>query len=116
MESSKQAIAVASPAVDDDQPPPLDSPFSSLIFDFSQQIQEGMEDLLKMTNEIDVHSAEIAEDVEKCKEAALQRKKAIEEETACFQNAAYAVLDVLSIECGKQDQMLLLESETHHEL
>ncbi|GAB2223082.1 hypothetical protein Droror1_Dr00017219 [Drosera rotundifolia] len=115
MESSKQAIVVASPAVDD-QLPQLDSPFSSLIFDISQQIQEGMEDLLKMTNEIDVLSAEIAEDVEKCKEAALERTKAIEEETACFQNAAYAVLDVLSIECGKQDQMLLLESETHHEL
>lgn len=54
-------------------------------------------------SEIDVQSAEVTEEMERCKEYALERRKAIEEEKECFQKAAYAVLDVLNVREGKQD-------------
>jgi len=54
-------------------------------------------------SEIDVHSAEVTDEMEKCKESALLRRKAIEEEKECFQKAAYAVLDVLNLGEGKRD-------------
>ncbi|KNA04877.1 hypothetical protein SOVF_195610, partial [Spinacia oleracea] len=69
----------------------------------SQQVQGAMEDLLKMINEIDVHSAEVTEEMERCRESALEKRKAIEEEKECFQKAAYAVLDVLNIGEGKRE-------------
>ncbi|MBA0547820.1 hypothetical protein Golob_018961 [Gossypium lobatum] len=36
------------------------------------------------------------EEVEKCKESALERKKSLEEEKEKFQKAAYTVLDMLN--------------------
>ncbi|GAB2275604.1 hypothetical protein Dimus_010361 [Dionaea muscipula] len=112
MESPKQVVEIASPAMD--ASPGVEPLFSSLLYDVSQQVQEGMDDLLKMINEIDVHNAEVVEEVERCKESAVQRRKAIEEETECFQKAAYAVLDVLNIGGGKTNQMVL-ELDNHQE-
>lgn len=52
--------------------------------------------------EIDVQSAEVTEEMERCKQSAMERRKAIEQEKECFQKAAYAVLDVLNIADNKQ--------------
>ncbi|XP_074331288.1 uncharacterized protein LOC141668341 [Apium graveolens] len=76
--------------------PDIESPLSSLLYDLSQQVQEGMENMLKMTTEIDQNSAGIMEEIERCKDTASERKKALEEEKDRFQKAAYAVLDLLN--------------------
>ncbi|KAK2984440.1 hypothetical protein RJ640_022583 [Escallonia rubra] len=73
-----------------------ESQLSSLIFDLSQQVQAAMENMLKMTNEIDQNSAGITEEIEKCKEFSLERKRTIEEEKERFQKAAFTVLDMLN--------------------
>ncbi|KAL8139234.1 hypothetical protein V2J09_005255 [Rumex salicifolius] len=104
-EASNQAIVAAStppdPASD------VESPLSTVLYDASQNVQAGMENLLKMITEIDVQSAEVMEEIEKCKENAHHRRKAIEDEKDLFQKAAYAVLDVLNINFGdgKPDQV-----------
>ncbi|KAE8721722.1 Potassium channel in 3 [Hibiscus syriacus] len=81
-------------------PPPAaeeaESPLSSLIYDLSQHVQMAMENMLKMINEIDQNSSGILEDVEKCKDSALERKKSLEEEKERFQKAAFTVLDMLN--------------------
>ncbi|KAB2072637.1 hypothetical protein CXB51_018260 [Gossypium anomalum] len=81
-------------------PPPVaeepESLLSSLVFDLSQHVQMAMENMLKMINEIDQNSLGIMEEVEKCKESALERKKSLEEEKEKFQKAAYTVLDMLN--------------------
>ncbi|KAK3027033.1 hypothetical protein RJ639_041188 [Escallonia herrerae] len=73
-----------------------ESQLSSLIFDLSQRVQAAMENMLKMTNEIDQNSAGITEEIEKCKESGLERKRTIEEEKERFQKAAFTVLDMLN--------------------
>lgn len=55
-----------------------------------------MENMLKLINEIDQNSAEISENMENCKDSALERKKTLEEETERFQKAAYTVLEMLN--------------------
>uniref|UniRef100_M1B5J9 Uncharacterized protein n=2 Tax=Solanum tuberosum TaxID=4113 RepID=M1B5J9_SOLTU len=55
-----------------------------------------MENMLKMINEIDQSSTEVTEDMEKCKESALERSKTLEEQKEHFQRAAYAILDMLN--------------------
>lgn len=47
-------------------------------------------------SEIDQNSAEISENMENCKDSALERKKTLEEETERFQKAAYTVLEMLN--------------------
>ncbi|KAA8521709.1 hypothetical protein F0562_012382 [Nyssa sinensis] len=73
-----------------------ESQLSSLVYDLSQQVQVAMENILKMTSEIDQNSAGIMEEIEKFKDSALERKKALEEEKECFPKAAYTVLDLLN--------------------
>ncbi|KAM7459413.1 hypothetical protein LguiA_036407 [Lonicera macranthoides] len=73
-----------------------ESQLSSLIYDLSQQVQGAMENMLKMTNEIDQNSAGVTEEIEKCKETALERNKTLEEEKEYFQKAAHTVLDMLN--------------------
>ncbi|CAA2997893.1 Hypothetical predicted protein [Olea europaea subsp. europaea] len=73
-----------------------ESKLPALIYDLSQQVQVAMENMLKMTKEIDQNSAEILEDIEKSKDSALQRKKNLEEEKEHFQKAAFAVLNMLN--------------------
>ncbi|WOG82280.1 hypothetical protein DCAR_0101443 [Daucus carota subsp. sativus] len=74
----------------------VESPLSTLLYDLSQQVQGVMESMLKMTNEIDQHSAGIMEEIERCKDTVCERKKALDEEKDRFQKAAYTVLDLLN--------------------
>lgn len=73
-----------------------DSQFSTLLFDVSQQVQAAMENMLKMIGEIDQSSAGIMEEIEKCKESALERKKILEDKKEHFQKAAFTVLEMLN--------------------
>ncbi|KAK4775162.1 hypothetical protein SAY86_010097 [Trapa natans] len=61
-------------------PHEADSLLSSLVYDLSQQMQTSMEGMLKMICEIDESSNGINEDIEKCKDSALERKKILEEQ------------------------------------
>ncbi|XP_058222392.1 uncharacterized protein LOC131332277 [Rhododendron vialii] len=74
----------------------VDSQLSSLVFDLSQQVQTAMVNMLKMINEIDENSTEIMEDIENCKNKALERKRTLEEQKESFQKAAFSVLDMLN--------------------
>ncbi|KAG5540572.1 hypothetical protein RHGRI_020702 [Rhododendron griersonianum] len=65
------------------------------IADLSQQVQTAMENMLKMINEIDENSTGIMEDIENCKNNALERKRTLEEQKESFQKAAFSVLDML---------------------
>ncbi|XP_034684506.1 uncharacterized protein LOC117913603 [Vitis riparia] len=100
MEASKSTTAATSPSSTDLQllppPPELDSQLSSLIYGLSQQVQAAMENMLKMINEVDQNSAEVMEEIEKCKDSALEKKKLLEEEKEHFEKAAYTVLDMLN--------------------
>ncbi|GAV76005.1 hypothetical protein CFOL_v3_19480 [Cephalotus follicularis] len=62
----------------------------------SQQFQMAMESMLKMINEIDQNSSGITEEIEKCRDSALERKKVLEEDTDRCKKAAYTVLDMLN--------------------
>ncbi|KVH89951.1 uncharacterized protein LOC112521762 [Cynara cardunculus var. scolymus] len=72
------------------------SPLSTVVYELSQQVQAAMDNMLKMITEIDQSSAGIIEDIEKCKDSALERKRTLEEEKERFQKAAYSVLDMLN--------------------
>ncbi|KAL3361371.1 hypothetical protein AABB24_014331 [Solanum stoloniferum] len=74
----------------------IESQLSSVVYELSQQVQGAMENMLKMINEIDQSSTEVTEDMEKCKESALERSKTLEEQKEHFQRAAYAILDMLN--------------------
>ncbi|KAI3992464.1 hypothetical protein MKX01_022555 [Papaver californicum] len=73
-----------------------DTQFSSLVYDVSQQVQVAMENMLRMTNEIDQSSSGIMEEIEKCKESANEKKKMLDEEKERFQKAALMALDMLN--------------------
>lgn len=47
-------------------------------------------------SEIDQSSNGVIEDIEKCKDSALERKRTLEEDKERFQKAAYSVLDMLN--------------------
>ncbi|KAK4854384.1 hypothetical protein QYF36_023033 [Acer negundo] len=81
-----------------DQPPSLesDSQLSSVVYDMSQQVQMAMTNMLKMISEVDQNSAGIMEEIDKCKNSVLEKKKLLEEEKEQFQKAAYAVLEMLN--------------------
>ncbi|KAL0792380.1 hypothetical protein Bca101_063757 [Brassica carinata] len=64
--------------------------------EMSQQVQLGMENMLKLVNEIDGNSVGIKEEIERSKEFAMEKKRALEEEKEQFQKAAYTILDMLS--------------------
>ncbi|KAL4561832.1 hypothetical protein LXL04_034012 [Taraxacum kok-saghyz] len=48
--------------------------------ELSQQVQAGMENMLKMITEIDQSSSGIIEEIEKCKYSAFERKRSLEED------------------------------------
>uniref|UniRef100_A0A2P2JQ83 Polyamine-modulated factor 1-binding protein 1 n=1 Tax=Rhizophora mucronata TaxID=61149 RepID=A0A2P2JQ83_RHIMU len=77
-------------------PSEAESQLSSLVYDTSQQVQIAMENMLKMITKIDQNTAGIAEEIGKCKDSALERKKVLEEEKERCQKAAYTVLDMLN--------------------
>ncbi|KAI7994947.1 hypothetical protein LOK49_LG11G01632 [Camellia lanceoleosa] len=66
------------------------------MINLSQQVQVAMENMLKMTNEIDENSSGITEEIAKCKDNAFERKKILEEQKESFQKAAFTVLDLLN--------------------
>ncbi|EEF45938.1 uncharacterized protein LOC8271237 [Ricinus communis] len=80
-------------------PAETESQLSSLLYDLSQQVQMSMGNMLKMIAEIDQNSAGIMEEIAKCKDSAVEKKKALEEEKEKFQKSAYAVLDMLNNTC-----------------
>lgn len=47
-------------------------------------------------SEVDQSSAEVTEEIEKCKDSALEKKKVLEEEKEHFEKAAYTILDILN--------------------
>ncbi|KAI6680074.1 hypothetical protein NL676_033955 [Syzygium grande] len=97
--ASESMAAPPSPAATARLPPPeaAESRLASLVYDMSQQVQAAMENMLKVINEADQSSAKIIEDIEKCRNSALERKKGLEEEKKQFQRAAYAVIDMLNV-------------------
>ncbi|EOA21858.1 hypothetical protein CARUB_v10002328mg [Capsella rubella] len=88
--SDAQLVAHQAPAQQ------AESDLTSLVFELSQQVQMGMESMLKMVNEIDQNSVGIKEEIEKSKDFAMERKRVLEEEKEQFQKAAYTILDMLS--------------------
>ncbi|KAJ4802932.1 polyamine-modulated factor 1-binding protein [Rhynchospora pubera] len=74
-----------------------ESPISSLLVDISNQLQGAMQNMLKMTSsEVDQSIAEIATDMEKCRESVSEKGRMLEEERERFQKAALAVLEMLN--------------------
>ncbi|KAJ4773899.1 polyamine-modulated factor 1-binding protein [Rhynchospora pubera] len=73
-----------------------ESPISSLLVDISNQLQGAMQNMLKMTSEVDQNIAEIATDMEKCRESVSEKGRMLEEERERFQKAALAVLEMLN--------------------
>ncbi|KAM2067126.1 hypothetical protein ACFX1T_043495 [Malus domestica] len=73
-----------------------ESPMSSIVYVISQQVQGAMENMFKMMSETDENSAGISEEIEKCKESALKKKKGLEEAREQVEKAAYAVLEMLN--------------------
>lgn len=49
-----------------------------------------------LLSEIDENSTGIMEDIENCKNNALERKRTLEEQKESFQKAAFSVLDMLN--------------------
>ncbi|KAL6129445.1 hypothetical protein ACLB2K_072795 [Fragaria x ananassa] len=77
-------------------PPESESQISSLLYEISQQVQAEMEDMLKSIREIDENSGQITEEIDKCKESALEKKRGLEESKEQVEKAAYAVLQMLN--------------------
>ncbi|RRT74827.1 hypothetical protein BHM03_00040563 [Ensete ventricosum] len=95
--------------------PEAESQISAILFDTWQQVQEAMQSMLKMTrgalfcvlldmlvktfnsnSEIEQSSAEIKEEIEKCKERVEVRSKALEEAKEHMQKTAIAVLQIFN--------------------
>ncbi|XP_042497352.1 uncharacterized protein LOC122076125 [Macadamia integrifolia] len=98
MEPSKAIVVAASSPSETLALPPAesDSRLSNLICDVSQQVQTAMGNMLKMIQEIDHTSSGIMEEIENCKESAMEKRKVLEEEKESFQKAAYSVLEMLN--------------------
>ncbi|XP_031473299.1 uncharacterized protein LOC116245856 [Nymphaea colorata] len=82
--------------VAEDGPSAAASQLSAVLFDQMQQAQAAYDNMLKMISEIDRSSSEITEEVGKCKEWAIERKKMVEEEKERFRVAALSALDLLN--------------------
>ncbi|XP_010915051.1 uncharacterized protein [Elaeis guineensis] len=94
MENTKAILPLSSPS--ESLVPDGESLISALLCDVSQQLQIAIQNMLKMTSEIDQTSAEIMEEIEKSKESAGVKNKILEEEKERFQKAAIAVLEMLN--------------------
>ncbi|XP_020098080.1 uncharacterized protein LOC109716886 [Ananas comosus] len=73
-----------------------ESLISALLYDVSQQVQGAIQNMLKMTSEIEQSSCEIMEEIKKCKESVAVRNNILEEERDRFKKAAMAVLEMLN--------------------
>lgn len=77
-------------------PSASESQLSSLVYDLSNQANAAMENMLKMINEIDQNSSEVQDEIGKCRDFALEKKKTLDQEKEHFQKAAYAVINILN--------------------
>ncbi|GJM94785.1 hypothetical protein PR202_ga11464 [Eleusine coracana subsp. coracana] len=73
-----------------------DSKLSALLYDVSQQVQGALQNMLKMTNEIDRCNGEIEAEMERAREAVAEKGRALEDDRDRVQKAALAALDILS--------------------
>ncbi|CAN6336460.1 unnamed protein product, partial [Urochloa humidicola] len=73
-----------------------DSKLSALLFDVSQQVQSGLQNMLKMSSEIERCDGEIEAEVERAREAVVEKGRALDDERERVQKAALAALDILS--------------------
>ncbi|TVU17190.1 hypothetical protein EJB05_33207, partial [Eragrostis curvula] len=62
----------------------------------SQQVQGALQNMLKMTSEIDRCDGEIEAEMERAKEAVEEKGRALEDDRDRVQKAALAALDILS--------------------
>uniref|UniRef100_A0A452Y569 Uncharacterized protein n=1 Tax=Aegilops tauschii subsp. strangulata TaxID=200361 RepID=A0A452Y569_AEGTS len=74
------------------------SPSSPRFFptDVSQQVQDSLQSMLKMTGEIEQCSDEIEVEIEQAKEGVADKYRVLEEEKERFQKVALAALNILS--------------------
>ncbi|EES17814.1 uncharacterized protein LOC8064199 [Sorghum bicolor] len=73
-----------------------DSKLSALLFDVSQQVQAGLQSMLKMSSEIARCDGEIDAEVERARDAVAEKSRALHDERERVQKAALAALDILS--------------------
>ncbi|XP_054788234.1 uncharacterized protein LOC129294121 [Prosopis cineraria] len=76
--------------------PEPENQLSAFITNIPNEVQLMVENMLKKINEIKEHSDAIKEEIEKCKDSALQRKRTLDEDKDQFQKVASAVLDMLT--------------------
>ncbi|CAL4902656.1 unnamed protein product [Urochloa decumbens] len=73
-----------------------ESKISALLFDVSQQVQSGLQNMLKMSSEIQQCDSEIEAEVERARDAVAEKGRALDDERERVQKAALAALDILS--------------------
>ncbi|XP_062180892.1 uncharacterized protein LOC133885231 [Phragmites australis] len=73
-----------------------DSKLSVLLFDVSQQVQGALQNMLKMTSEIEQCGGEIEAEIERAREGVAEKCRALDDDRERFQKAALAALDILS--------------------
>ncbi|OEL20261.1 hypothetical protein BAE44_0018719 [Dichanthelium oligosanthes] len=73
-----------------------DSKLSALLFDVSQQVQGGLQNMLKMSSEIERCDGEIEAEVERARDAVAEKGRALDDDRERVQKAALAALDILS--------------------
>ncbi|KAG8067358.1 hypothetical protein GUJ93_ZPchr0005g14270 [Zizania palustris] len=74
----------------------VESRITALLFDVSQQVQEALQGMLKMTGEIEQCGGEIEAEIDRAKEAVADKGRALDDDRERFQKAALAALDILS--------------------
>uniref|UniRef100_A0A0D9WDG6 Uncharacterized protein n=1 Tax=Leersia perrieri TaxID=77586 RepID=A0A0D9WDG6_9ORYZ len=73
----------------------VESTITALLCDVSQQVQEALQGMLKMTSEIGQCGGEIEAEIERAKEAVAVKGRALDDDRDRFQKAALAVLNIL---------------------
>ncbi|CAM0912695.1 unnamed protein product [Alopecurus aequalis] len=73
-----------------------ESQISALLFDMSQQVQDSLQNMMKMTSEIEQCGGDIEAEIEQAKEGVDDKCRALEEEKERFQKVALATLNILS--------------------
>nr|BAJ99525.1 predicted protein [Hordeum vulgare subsp. vulgare] len=73
-----------------------ESNLSALLYDVSQQVQDSLQNMLKMTGEIEQCSDEIGTEIEQAKEGVADKYRVLDEEKERFQKVALAALNILS--------------------
>ncbi|XP_006655056.1 uncharacterized protein LOC102710126 [Oryza brachyantha] len=77
-----------------------ESSITALLFDVSQQVQEALQGMLKMTGEIEQCGGEIEAEIERAKEAVADKGRALDDDRDRFQKAALSALNILSGDGG----------------